>query len=126
MTTLDAGSYTVVLETSEGRRSATEQVQVKGKFTPHPSTAGREGQSSQPAELRIATNFFLTRDSCEQFWPQLILAGLTPESAVSRFGRIAWALVRDGLLRMSGNGLAGSWGDVGNWATSLPILQPVA
>ena len=58
VTTLDASSYTVVLETSGGRRSTTEQVQVKGKLTPHPSTAGQEGQSSQSAELRIATNFF--------------------------------------------------------------------
>ncbi|KAB0384053.1 hypothetical protein FD755_005970, partial [Muntiacus reevesi] len=31
-TTLDAGSYTVVMETSGGRRSATEQIQVKATY----------------------------------------------------------------------------------------------
>ena len=33
VTTLDAGSYTVMLETSRGRRSATEQIPIKGKIT---------------------------------------------------------------------------------------------
>ncbi|KAM9755971.1 uncharacterized protein ACBT57_009318 isoform 4-T4 [Dama dama] len=32
VTTLDAGSYTVVMETSAGRRSATEQIQVKATY----------------------------------------------------------------------------------------------
>lgn len=107
VTTLDAGSYMVVLETSRGRRSATEQIPIKGNFTPPPlppwqggrdrvlSPQGPRGPILNPSsvpnipELRRATSFFLALDSCQQLWSQLILARLTLVSAVSRFGRIA-------------------------------------